>query len=232
MGSTLATFGILFDDRVRDAASRITADARARAIDAAVSRYTQVRPAVAVKDYPGDGATFDFALPLDWEEGFSTIPEGRLEYPAGEREPRYLERDAWTFYRAPAGTVLRLTRDTPANGKTLRATYTTRHTVDATGSTIPPLDEGAVADLAASIGLRGLAAFYANTQDPTIAADVVNYRSKAEEYSRLADKLEGQYRAHLRLDKQTEARAASAFTDDDQEPTHRLGKLTHPNETR
>lgn len=232
MTTTLATFAILFDDRVRDVGAKLTEDQRRRAIETAITRYAQVRPVTEIQDYPGNGVAYDFALPLDWHEGFSSVPDGRIEYPAGAREPVYLERTEWIFYRGASGLVIRLLRTTPQTGETLRLLYTKPHRVDAVGSTIPVLDEGAVADLAASIGLRSLAAHYANTQDPTIQADVVNYRSKAQEYTTLADKLEGQYRAHLRLDKQSEARAAFGFTDDDQEPTHRMGKLTHPNENR
>ncbi len=228
--STLATFELLFDDRVRDTGAKLGSTERARAIAQALTRYAQVRPVIAVQDYPGDGSTFDLALPTGYVEGLSTILS--IEYPLGERVPALLETSAWSLYRTTTALKLRLLSTTPATGKTARVTFTKPHVVDVAGSTVPVTDEAAVGDLAAAVGLRELAALYANTQDPTIAADVVNYRSKSEEYLRLAKELEGRYRAHLGLDKETEVRAGYAFTDVDQETTHGLEKLTHPNSRR
>jgi hypothetical protein len=228
--TTLADFANWFDDRVRDAAARITELQKERAIAQAVKRYNELRPQQSVQDYPGDGATFDLALPTGWVTGMSTIRQ--MEYPAGQRVPVLLERDDWQFYQTPTSTKIRLLQVTPVTGKTLRLTFTKPHGLDYSGSTIPSQDEEAVTDLAASIGLRDLAAAFAGTVDPTIAADSVEYRTKASEYSQLADKLEKRWRAHMGLDQTSEAQAASAFVDVDQTDSLGHDKLTHPNRNR
>lgn len=228
--STLTTFENLFDNRVRDAASRFTTQQKDDAIGEAVKLYSQVRPVEAVQDYAGDGSAYDFALPTGWVPKLSTITQ--IEYPAGEREPETLEREDWQYYRTTSAVKIRLRHITPATGKTMRVTFTKPHTVDGSGSSIPSVDEEAVANLAGAIGLRQLAAVYANSTDPTIAADSVNYRTKSQEYSALAKELEGRYRVHLGLDKESEAPAASTFIDVDQDSTLGQDKLTHPNRYR
>ena len=228
--STIADFRTWFNNRVRDAASRFTDAQRDDAITAAVKRYGQVRPLQGVQDYPGDGATFDLALPTGWVTDFSIVRA--IEYPAGEREPVYLETESYQLYQSPSATKLRLLDTTPATGKTARVTFTKPHLVDASGSSIPSVDEEALSNLAAAIGLRELASIYAGTVDPSIAADVVNYRSKAQEYQSLAKDLEALYRSHLGLDKESEAKAASSFKDVDQTDSVGMDKLTHPNRYR
>ena len=61
-------------------------------------------------------------------------------------------------------------------------------------------DRDAVANLAAGICCDILAQIFANTNDSTIAADVVNYRSKSDEYARRAKNLRGKYTAHIGID--------------------------------
>lgn len=228
--STIANFEQWFDDRVRDAAGRITSLQRQTAIQDALKQYAAVRPVEVVTDYPGDGTTFDLALPAGWVTDFSIVR--RIEYPAGRREPVFLEREDWGFYRTPSALKLRLYTVTPATGQTLRLTWTKPHVVDYVGSTVPLTDEDAVADLAASIGLRTLAAVFAGTVDPTIAADSVDYRSKSKEYSDLAREYEKRYRVKLGLDQTSEAKPAGGFVDVDQGGPFGMDKLTHPNRTR
>lgn len=228
--STLTTFETLFDNRVRDAASRFTIAQKDDAIQAAVKRYSTLRAVVAVQDYPGDGVTFDLALPTGWTQNFSTIKT--IEYPAGERTPSFIPDDHWQFYQTPSAIKVRLLTITPSTGKIARITFSKLHTVDVSGSTIPAQDEEAVSDLAASIGLSALAAIYSGTTDPTLAADAIDYKSKASEYSRRAGELAKRWREHMGLDKDSDAQAAMAFTDVDQTDSLGLDKLTHPNRFR
>lgn len=230
--STILTFETLFSDRVRDSGAKITAAQMDRAIVEAVKRYSRVRPIEAIQDYPGDGATFDFALPAGWVENLSTIRS--LEYPTGQRPPSLLENDEWQLYRSSTSTVvIRLTVATPSAGQTLRATWTKPHLVDVNGSTIVAQDEEAVGNLAAAIGLRELAAHYANTVDPTIVADSVNYRSKSSEYLKLAGELEQQYRDHMGIkDKDAEILPGGTFVDIDRTNSLNQDQLTHPNRWR
>lgn len=174
------------------------------AIDAALARYSKHRPKEVAADLDGNG-TRDLSLPEGWLPDFSRILA--IEYPIGDEPETLLASDAWKFYRAPAGLKLRLLEDTPAVGEFVRVTFT----VIRAEADVPVSDEDAVACLAASICLRTLAALYGQTSDPTIQADVVNYRSKTDEFRRLADSLEERFNAHLGIDPKGSAPAASAI---------------------
>lgn len=228
--STITTFELLFDARVRDSADRFDQPKKHSAIDQAVKRYAAARPRERAADYAGDGAAFDFDLPTDWVIEFSVIRN--IEYPQGERQPVFLQREDWMFYHTTTVEKIRLMSITPPSGKTMRVLYTAPHVVDVSQSTVSSQDEEAVADLAASIGMRDLAATYANTTDPLVQADSVDYRSKSSEWLKLADSLEKRYRQHLGLDKDAPVQAASGFVDVDQASSHGRDKLTHPNRRR
>lgn len=228
--STLTTFQTLFDDRVRATGEPFTAQQKERAIQQAVKEYSQVRPLVAAQDYAGDGATFDLSLPSGWQEGISTVRQ--IEYPAGRRVAVFLEQADWVFYLTPSGKKIRLLYVTPDTGDATRITYTTPHTVDALSSSVSGVDEEAVADLAASIGLTDLAAVYANTQSPTITADAVNYGDKSRAYLELAKELKARYRKHLGLDQQSDAPPAGGFVDQDRSASDGRDLLTHPRRLR
>jgi hypothetical protein len=230
--STMVLFETLFGDRVRDSGAKITIAQIDRAIGEAVKRYARVRPIEAVQDYTGDAATFDFALPTGWIQDFSTVRA--IEYPAGQRPPALLEPDEWEYYRSATTTVkIRLKQLTPSVGETVRVTWTKPHLVDTAGSTIPAHDEEAVSNLAAAVGLRELAAYYANTTDATILADSVNYRSKSSEYLKLAGELEQQYRQHLGIKEgESDLVAGGTFVDVDRTNSLNQDQLTHPKRWR
>jgi len=228
--STLATFQTLFDDRVRATGEPFTAQQKERAIQQALKEYSQVRPLITAQDYAGDGTTYDLTLPTGWQDGVSTVQQ--IEYPAGQRQPIYIEPADWRFYVTPSGKKIRLASITPSTGTTLRLTYTKLHAIDAAQSTVGSLDEEAVADLAASIGLTDLAAVYANTQSPTITADSVNYGDKSRTYLELAKELKARYRKHLGLDQQSDAPPAGGFIDQDRTASDGKDLLTHPRRIR
>lgn len=230
--STILNFETWFGDRVRDSGAKITPSQIDRAIVEAAKRYTRVRPIEAVQDYAGDGVLFDFALPTGWMPDLSTVRS--LEYPAGQRPASMLESEDWTLYRLSTSVQkIRLISLTPSTGETLRITWTKPHLIDGSSSTIPGNDEEAVANLAAAIGLRELAAHYANTVDPTLTADSVNYRSKSSEYLKLASELEQQYRAHMGIkDEGAEIVAGGTMLDVDRANSVNQDQLTHPNRWR
>ena len=163
---------------------------------AALARYSQDRPRRAHADYAGDGASYDFALPADWDRALSVAEA--VEYPRGEREAVYLQRRDWTIY-APGTPAekLRLLRHTPKSGEAARLFYTLPHTADAFSATVPANDERAVAWLGAAEGCHVLARRFAQTSAPTLSADAVDHQSKAAEYTRLGKELERKYQAHV-----------------------------------
>jgi len=208
----------LVKSKTKDDSGRLTdLDDYLPAIDAALEKYSGHRPKELVADLAGADSR-DLDLPASYVDGFSTITA--VEYPIGEVEPSLVDADDRRLYRDPAGIKLRLFDIEVPVGESVRLTYTApRFEAD-----IVPGDGDAVACLAASICLRTLAAIYGQTSDPTIQADVVNYRSKADEFRRLADALEERYRTHLGIDKNGSAPAAMTLAS----PSRRhRGRLTH-----
>lgn len=190
--ATIERLTDLIRGKVRDAAADLVESDYLTALAEALKTYGRHRPRHLVADLPGNGSN-DLPLPADWSDGVSSVVS--IEYPVGQVPEILFDHGDWGYYRSPAGLQLRLLTAAPAVGESVRLLYTTLHTE----ATIPVIDEEAVANLAAAVCLRQLAARYAQTSDPTIAADVVNYRTKADEYRRLADSYDGRYRSHLGL---------------------------------
>lgn len=161
------------------------------AITAALKRYSTHRPRLIVEDIAGQDGP-DIPLPTEWSEGLSLIRD--IEYPVGYVPSSMIDARDWRFYRTPSDCFIRFTDGSPAADETVRVTHTAVH---ADESTVAATDLEAVANLAASICCRILAAQYGNTSDPTIQADSVNYRSKTDEYRRLADSFEQLYNQQL-----------------------------------
>jgi hypothetical protein len=183
----------------------------------ALKRYSKHRPRLVCEDIPGEDGP-DIPLPADWTEAFSDI-QG-IEYPIGRVPEELLDRSDWRFYRTPTDTYIRFLTARPGSDESVRLLYTVLH-VEAT---LPVGDTEAVANLAASLCCRQLAAIYGNTSDPTIQADVVNYRSKCDEYRRLADSLEKLYKEHLGIKDSDTTPAAMATAPP---PVSSRNRLTH-----
>jgi hypothetical protein len=203
--------------KVKDASGEITPDDYEAAAVEALKCYSRHRPRHLVEDLPGTGAN-DLALPADWAEGTSTVVS--VEYPVGRIPESLIDARDYRLYRAPAGLKLRLLTVAPAAPETVRLLYTTQHTE----ASIPVGDEEAVANLAAAVCLRQLAARYGQTSDPTIGADVVNYRSKADEFRRLAQAYDEAANAHLGIGTKTDTAAASVTAP---KPDSKRVRLTH-----
>lgn len=204
--------------KVKDDSGRLTDAADyLPAIDAALERYSKHRPREAVVDVLGAGVC-DLDLPQAWVEEFSRLLQ--VEYPVGLVPEALLDPGAWRLYRAPVGLQLRLLEVTPAAGEAVRLTITTLRNEQE----VPRGDLDAVACLGASICLRTLAALYGQTSDPTIQADVVNYRSKTDEFRRLADALEEAFTTHLGVDPKGGVAAASTVA---AAPASGRTRLTH-----
>ena len=73
----------------------------------------------------------------------------------------------------------------------------------------------AVVKLAAAGCATQLAALYAQTSDPTLGADTVNYRTKSQDYLALAKVLEGAYREAVGATDGVAAASVSADLDVD-----------------
>lgn len=200
----LADFQSGVDRKLQDddaSTRRISTTERDAFIAEAVARYSRDKPRLVVADVAG-GASFNLSLPSSpadaaWEKGFSSMQSVEYPYASTNQTPRLLDRRSWTILDTPSGQVLRFLTNTPQSGETVRLTYTVRHTLSASLNTIPDAHADAVTSLAASFYAKALAAIFAASREPSLAADSVDYRSKAAEYTRLADKLEADYKEAL-----------------------------------
>ena len=194
---------------VRDDANRIAADDLARAITAALLRYSADRPRTKVEDVAGvTGQTM--ALPPGWQAGYSVLRT--LEYPAGQIPPSYIEADRWGMYDAPTGQVTQLQDALPAAGVTVRANYTIAHVLDDTTDTIPMADRKAVASYAASLLCAELSSFYANQGDSTIQADSVQSQSRSDAYAKRARDLRKFYNDSIGVEDKQSAAAGTVVS--------------------
>jgi hypothetical protein len=203
--------------RIQDGAGKLLVADRDNMISQAVrQRYSHDRPREMVSDVTADGSA-NLPLPQgtngeQYEDGFSTIRS--LEYLIGNLPPTYIENDTWMVYRTPTGLVILLMDILPNAGEKVRVAWTVRHTPgtaagqNAVNTTIPDADFEAVCDLAASLCCTQLAAIYAQTRDPSIGADAVNYRTKSQEYLTLAKALQQRYFDHVGIEEGAAGSAA------------------------
>lgn len=176
--------------KVKDDSGRLESDDFQTAVDAAVEKYSKDRPKTDVQDVAGTGG-HDVALPDTWVEEFSQVK--KVEYPVEEVPEITLPKDLYSVYRSPDGEVLRLIGSTPDTDESVRVTITIPRTAD----TIATGDVDAVENLAAAYCCEVLANLFTQTSDPTIAADVVNYRTKSSEFAARAKRLRQLYLDHV-----------------------------------
>jgi len=206
---TFADFRTRVDAIIQDDAGFLTGAEKDAFITESASIFSKDRPRERVFEFVGNGG-YDYALPADFEEGFSSIV--RVEYPAGERIPRVLDPESYILYRDPTGLLLRFLDREPTAAETVRLFYTARHVLSETECTIADADFDAVANLAGSLCCRALAARFAQHSDSTIAADAVDYGAKVDQYTSLANSLYELYRTHVKPAEEL-AKPASAFVD-------------------
>jgi hypothetical protein len=197
--------------RIQDAANKLSQVDRDDAITQAVKRYSKDRPRELVTDLTGSNPASAFlALPTgpstppeQFEDGFSLVRY--IEFPVGNLPPTYLEGEDWLMYRTPAGMKIALTSMVPQTTDTLRITWTLRHNPGTSGqnaisTTVPDADFEAVCDLAASFACDKLSAVFARTNDASISADAVSYRSKSQEYASIGKQFKKRYDDHIGIE--------------------------------
>ena len=175
----------------------------------AVRFYSRIAPRTnGVRDYAGDNATYEFPLPSDWDPQFSRVQS--VEYPQGNQDPDYLESNQWFIYDTPSGQVLRL-KTTPSSGETARVSYTRMHKISSQQNTVPERDNRALCYLAASLIARNLESKYASHTEPSLGADVINYRTKQRQYADVADHFETLFKGHFGMKRRDTSPAAGAW---------------------
>jgi len=225
VGPFLPEYQTRLDQLLKEQAGDLTTADKNAAIENAVKEHSKYRAQEIVGDIAGND-TYDYEMELlaDWEEGFSVIK--KLEYPAGERVPVYLEDEDWTIYKDTVGQKLRFLNDSPTSLETIRVTYSARHDVTETAGTIPEADSEAVCHLAAKYALLALMNRYLQNTEPTLGADSVDHKSKAMESRSNANKEEAEYFQHMGI-KPGEVTAGMAFKDHDVNYPWGEDRLTH-----
>jgi len=225
VGPFLPEYQTRLDQLLKEQAGDLTTADKNAAIENAVKEHSKYRAQEIVGDIAGND-TYDYEMELlaDWEEGFSVIK--KLEYPAGERVPVYLEDEDWTIYKDTVGQKLRFLNDSPTSLETIRVTYSARHDVTETAGTIPEADSEAVCHLAAKYALLALMNRYLQNTEPTLGADSVDHKSKAMESRSNANKEETEYFQHMGI-KPGEVTAGMAFKDHDVNYPWGEDRLTH-----
>lgn len=233
--ATLTDFQTKFGQVLQDDAGEISTTERDAYIAEAVRAYSKDRPRIIVGAITGAG-TYEYSLPTGWDDNFSVVKA--VEYPAGNQTPTYLDEDYWLIYQGTTGKKLRFLSYTPTTAETINVTITAKHTVSAASgtvsgtSTVPDVDQDAVINLAAAIACYALGRKYAQSIEPTIAADSVNHLQKSGEYAKRGQELEKLYRNHLAPAKDGQVTAASVTGDWDSLAGWQDDRLTHPKRYR
>ncbi len=160
----------------------------------AVQFYSRLRPRLRWVTYVGDGQTYEFSLPPDWDAELSRIVS--LEYPSGGQNPTLMTPRDYSVSLG-SGDVYRLRLLTFVPQGSVAVVYTTGHVLNESQDTLPPSDRQAVCHLAASLAARALSARYASTEDDVLVGNTISYRSKSSDYERLARTYQDMFSAHM-----------------------------------
>jgi len=181
--NNLSEFQAAVERHVQDDANVLDAADYQQHLEDAARRLSRIEPREVVLDIAGDGG-FDYALPAPFDPDFSRVLQ--VEYPAGRREPEYVDHLDWTLYTDPAGTALRFRYASPAAAEVIRVTVTASHEITAVSTTVPVARQDAVVLIGAALSCEAIASHYSNTGDATILADSVDHKSKAGDYAKRA----------------------------------------------
>lgn len=195
----------------------------------ALGRYSIDRPREVVADVTADG-TRQTSLPAGFVDGTSVLLRVELSVAGDfdEVDPR-----AFGLYRTPTALVIRwLAGTAPTTGESVRVAHTAGRTLGVTTATTTVLDSDfhAVCDLAVSLCCAALAQKYARTAEPILNADVVGYRTKAQEWDGRATAYRRAYTEHIGA--AAGPAPAGASVNWDSRATGGADWLTHPRRTR
>lgn len=151
--------------------------------------YSRQRPRVIVADLVADGTRF-LALPVGFAEGVSVVRS--IESPVDLIPAQMYDDRDWYIEQTGSGYRIVFTGGfAPSNATTVRVVYTAGRVLAPAAGNTTILDSDFVAfcDLAASICADAIAAKFARTSEPAFNADVVNYRSRVQEWRDIAKRL-------------------------------------------
>lgn len=160
------------------------------AAGAAVFALSKWKPLRRIKEYVGDGITYNLDAPTYWVEGFSRVIEIRTPWVELSQAPAApLAESRYLVYLSADGVEkIKLLDTIPATGQTTRVVYTAPHVVSTTASTITSVeDEERVIALATSTCLRQMAAIALANANASFSADSKEHSARASMFTTLAD---------------------------------------------
>jgi hypothetical protein len=193
-------------------------------INRAVSVYSERRPYIKTVEGTGDG-TRNSDVPSDWDTNFSRIES--LEYPLAQTPRNFIRVKDRKINRGPSGMQIEwLGAEYPSDGDGYYLTYTIKHTVSETASTVYSSDEEAVVVKAAQFACEAISAHYNRSADSSVDLDAVDHRSKADQFRTLGTEYKTDF------DEMIPDRGDGVFGDWDQESTLNTEKIFHTGDRR
>ena len=200
----------------RDTGTRLDTTRQDDCIAQALDEFNRRRPrriATASASCPtGNGtARIDISTAIPtYLPGFSRALS--LEYPIDQDPESFVDHKSWTV--DDELLLLKTTGGVIASGAKYRLRHTTPHTVkdfpDTGGSTtLTAADFEALGLLVAVYFCEALASTYANTVDTLVNADVVNNRTKTQEYEGRARNLRARFEERMTAPPASQAPASS-----------------------
>lgn len=176
-------------------------------IDAAVRDYSMDEPKIFLEDHvPGDltdVAGIKFFEMTSWDSDTSSSDDVEIEFPVDQARKNILLRGEdldWTVVERPVVGVRKFFVKffAPPTGTpgTWRLRYLSRYQALSENATLSDLTARAVQMvglLGASYTAMVLVAKFGKTTDPTITADVVDYRTRSAEWRSISDDLFKEY---------------------------------------
>jgi len=161
----------------------------------ALRKYSIDKPLIKVSAVTGASSEYVIINSTNFPgfvDGWSNIEKIEAKAPTISKndDPNYIERDEWEFYRNSTTYYVHFIGYCPSSSDTISFTYTIPHTINnldaETVDSVPSIDFEAIVYWAANEACRSIAAKLSGTSDPTIRADVVNYRTKSSEFRAMA----------------------------------------------
>lgn len=194
------------------------------ALDSAVDHYSYDKPRERLHVISGSG-THRYALPSDWESGFSHIVY--VEFPAGSnaaQDPSILDPDEVFVWEDNSAEQFQFRFRSLSTGDTAWVKYTVRHTMDGSSNTVPDADLEAVVFL----GTAYAALMQAGSLIAEMHGDTGGFgpiRTRSDHYKALAQELFKRYYRRLGVNETLGVKPTLEIFSLDYELGHGLGPL-------
>lgn len=117
------------DAILKDAKGNLSPDDKDKNIVNAARAYSRRRPRLLSKETDGDGG-FEYALPTDFVNGFSSIQAVYFPWSTTDQNPVKLEPKDFTIFDGPSGSKFRFVRTTPSTTQKFLTQFTAPQTVE------------------------------------------------------------------------------------------------------